>query len=60
MDKAYQNISYQKVTPPVQHWPKSPVSLTKETMDQRLNKVLRQMEEKGTDVLCVYADREHG
>ncbi len=60
VDKAYQNISYQKVNPPVQHWPKSPVSLTKETMDQRLNKVLRQMEEKGTDVLCVYADREHG
>lgn len=60
MNRSIQEIAYEKVNTPEQRWPKGPVSLTDETMHQRLQKVLLLMQQDELDVICVYADREHG
>ncbi len=49
------------VIPRPQAWiPSGPVALTDATMQARKENVLRRMKEKNLDVLCIYADREHG
>lgn len=53
-------IKYEKVQAPVIHRDCVPVTLTDETMKERLDKVLSRMEQKGYEVLLIYADREHG
>lgn len=53
-------IIYDKVSMPVAHENYIPVNLTKETMEEHRQKVLRQMEEKKLDALMIYGDREHG
>ncbi len=60
MKKAFKEICYGPVRPPRQHWPMEPVSLTDETMELRKEKVLTAMKHQGLEVLCIYADREHG
>lgn len=54
------DIVYERIRPPVIHEDYIPVDLTKETMDEHKQRVLKAMEEKGLDILLVYGDREHG
>ncbi|WP_156294041.1 M24 family metallopeptidase [Serratia oryzae] len=48
------------VTPPATFPQVAPVTLTKETMAERLGKVLAGMRAEHFDALLIYADKEHG
>ncbi len=54
------NIKYGAIPKPQSLIPDGPVALTYATMQARKENVIRRMKEKGLDVLCIYADREHG
>lgn len=60
MKKVLEQIVYDSVDLPRQYWPEEPVSLTNQTMERRKKMVLAVMEQWGLEVLCIYADREHG
>ena len=47
------DIVYERIRPPVIHEDYIPVDLTKETMDEHKQRVLKAMEEQGLDILLV-------
>ena len=51
---------YEEVKPPLKDCTHIPVQLTDETMRQRLDKVIKKMNEEKYDSLVIYADLEHG
>lgn len=53
-------IVYDQVPMPKGHENYLPVNLTETTMEEHRQRVLEKMQEKGLDVLMIYADREHG
>lgn len=54
------NIKYKKVAQPPMDHARQPVILSDKTYENRHQKVLAQMKEKGISTLVVYADKEHG
>lgn len=55
-----ERVELVSVTPPATFPHVAPVTLTKETMAERLGKVLAGMRAENFDALLVYADKEHG
>lgn len=53
-------ISFKKVQPPQPDNHKKPVILADKTYEERLKKVLKNMEDFGISCLIIYADKEHG
>lgn len=53
-------VAVKKVTPPKTDGSKKPVLLTKETVNERKNKILSLMKENNFSSLIIYADKEHG
>lgn len=53
-------VSYKKTTPPIADNSGVPIMLNDETIEERRDKVLTLMKEKGISSLVVYADKEHG
>ena len=54
------NVEYRIVNKPPKTSAMVPVDLSDETMAEHKEKILKLMDKKGLDVLCVYGDREHG
>lgn len=54
------NIITKKVRPPQRDNDRKPVILSDRTYEERLAKILKNMEDFGLSSLVVYADKEHG
>lgn len=60
MNFTKEQVVYEEVAAPQADYTERPVNLTDETMEEHRQKILSHMRQSGTDVVVVYADREHG